>query len=122
MQTLQRKLTFGEQFFARFNMRPGVLGLFRSENTSTDLMLKISYLVLQVLDLGLTILAMSLGSVELNPIVRASLDSPVQLAVLKGGLPLLIAWMLPGKFLIPGIVFLAFVVGWDVKELMQFYF
>ena len=86
--------------------------------SSGDMMLKISYLVLQVLDLGLTLLAVSLGAHELNPVIRASLASPVQLTVLKGGLPLLIAWLLPGKFLIPGILFLAVVVGWNVKELL----
>ncbi len=117
-----RKMISVEQFTGRITMSPGIFGLFRSDNTSSDLLLKISYLVLQVLDLGLTLLAISLGSTELNPVMRASLASPVQLTVLKGGLPLLIAWLLPGKFLVPGIVFLTFVLGWNVKQLLTLFF
>lgn len=95
--------------------------LWQSRYDSTDLALKISYLILQVLDLGLTLLAMALGASELNPVMRASLASPVQLAVMKGGLPLMLAWLLPGRFLIPGIVFLLFVVVWNVKELLMLF-
>lgn len=96
--------------------------LWTSRPDSRDLLLKISYLALQVLDLGLTLLAVSLGAGELNPVMRASLASPVQLVVMKGGLPLLLAWLLPGKFLIPGIVFLLLVTGWNVKELVLILF
>ncbi|MCJ7605396.1 MAG: DUF5658 family protein [Dehalococcoidales bacterium] len=110
------KLThsYGRMSIARY--------LWTSQPDSRDLLLKISYLGLQVLDLGLTLLAMSLGSYELNPVMRASLASPVQLVVMKGGIPLLLAWLLPGKFLIPGIVFLLFVIGWNVKELFLLLF
>jgi len=91
--------------------------LWRRQPDGTDLRLKISYLGLQVLDLGLTLWALAFGAQELNPLLRAALDSPVQLLVIKVGLPLWLVWVLPGRFLIPAIVLLLFVVGWDVKEL-----
>ena len=118
----ENQVTWSSAFNRLRAAHPSALSLFRGGMSSGDMMLKISYLVLQVLDLSLTLLAMSLGAHELNPVIRASLSSPLQLTVLKGGLPLLIAWLLPGKFLIPGIVFLAVVVGWNVKELIVLWF
>jgi hypothetical protein len=91
--------------------------LWRRQPDGLDLRLKISYLGLQVLDFGLTLFALGLGASELNPFLRAALNSPVQLLVIKVGLPLWLVWVLPGRFLIPAIVLLLFIVGWDVKEL-----
>jgi len=91
--------------------------LWRRQPDGTDFRLKISYLGLEVMDLGLTLLAIGLGAHELNPFVRAALGPPVQLLVIKVGLPLWLVWVLPGRFLIPAIMLLLFVVGWDVKEL-----
>jgi len=99
------------------------LAMFNIRNASPlDLHLKISYLVLQVLDLVLTLLAVSIGATELNPVMRASLASPLQLTVMKGGMPLLIAWLIPGKLLIPAIAFLLFVLGWNANELFMYFF
>ncbi len=80
--------------------------------------LKASYIFLQQLDLALTLLATHLGIPELNPLMRTLLASPLQLVVIKLVIPLLIAWLVPGKFLIPAIVFLSVVVVWDMKELV----
>jgi hypothetical protein len=91
--------------------------LWRREPDVTDLRLKIGYLGLQVLDLALTLFALSLGAQELNPLLRAAFQSPLQLTVIKVGLPLWLVWILPGRFLIPAVVLLLFVVGWDIKEL-----
>ena len=103
--------------------RRTVLDIFNIHKASPlDLRLKIAYLILQVLDLALTLFAMSIGAHELNPVMRASLSSPLQLTVLKGGMPLIIAWLVPGKLLIPAILFLLFVVGWNVKELLMVLF
>jgi len=85
---------------------------------SRDIVFKIAYLSLQAVDLALTLLAANLGFPELNPIIGASLDSPFQLVIFKVGIPLLIALLIPGKLLIPAIVLLAAVVGWDLKELL----
>jgi len=83
-----------------------------------DLALRGSYLFLQQLDLILTILAMSLGLSELNPMMKSLLASPIQLALVKVAIPLLVVWFVPGKFLIPAIVLLCMVIGWDIKELL----
>ncbi len=82
---------------------------------------KLSFLLLNMLDLGLTLLAASMGWVELNPITRHLLEVSYQLYVIKIGIPLLLAWLLPGKLLIPAMVVLAFVIGWDIKELCVFF-
>jgi len=89
---------------------------------SRDIILKAAYLSLQLFDLGLTIVAMRLGYPELNPFMRASLASPYQLGIIKFGIPLLISWLVPGKLLIPAIVLIAGVVGWDIKELLLLLF
>ena len=79
---------------------------------------KAIFILLNQLDLILTVLAVSLGFSELNPFMRNLLTSPVQLFIFKGILPFCIAWLLPGKFLLPGIFLLCLVVGWDIKELL----
>ena len=89
---------------------------------SHDVILKVVYLSLQLLDLGLTIIAAHFGFPELNPFMRASLSSPYQLAIIKLGIPLLIGWLVPGKLLIPAIVLLVGVLGWNVKELLLLVF
>jgi len=83
-----------------------------------DLHLRASYVILQVLDFFLTIFAMTIGMAELNPLMNSLLASPAQLLSFKLALPLIIAWFIPGKLLIPAIIFLAMVVGWDIKELL----
>ena len=80
--------------------------------------LKSSYIFLELLDLVLTLFAAHLGIPELNPLMRTLLASPLQLVVIKLVIPLLIAWLVPGKFLIPAIVFLSVVIGWNMKELL----
>ena len=79
---------------------------------------KVSFVLLNQLDLVLTVVALCIGLQELNPIMRSAATSPLQLVLLKLALPLLIAWLVPGKLLLPAIALLAFVVGWDVKELL----
>lgn len=71
-------------------------------------------------DLALTVLAVSLGLSELNPFMKQMLAMPILLLVLKIAVPLLIAWLAPGKFLLPAIIFLCLVVSWNVKELLLF--
>jgi len=84
--------------------------------------LRASYVLLSQLDLILTILAVSLGLSELNPVMRHLLSALPQLLVVKLAVPLLIAWFIPSKLLIPAIILLVMVVGWDVKELLIFLF
>ncbi len=87
-------------------------------NYGYSLSLKISYVCLHLVDLILTNVGTSLGLTELNPLMRNLLDAPLQLLAIKLVIPLLIAWLLPGKLLIPAIAFLSGVVIWNVKELL----
>jgi hypothetical protein len=82
---------------------------------------KLAFVILNFLDLGLTLLAISIGLSELNPLMRSMLGAPYQIYLVKMGIPLLLAWLLPGKLLIPAIALLAFIVGWDLKELLVYF-
>ena len=79
---------------------------------------KVSFVLLNQLDLVLTVVALSFGFHELNPLMRSWAASPVQLLLFKFAIPLAIAWLVPGKLLVPAIALLVFIVGWDVKELL----
>ncbi len=95
------------------------LSLWRRENHQVRVIaLKASYVILHQLDLVLTVLAVYLGFSELNPLMRSMLAAPLQLVVAKFAIPLLIAWFVPSKYLIPAIVLLAIVVCWNIKELL----
>ena len=85
----------------------------------TDTVLKAVFLSLQMIDLTLTVIAARSGYPELNPFMKASLDSVYKLAIFKFGIPFLISWFVPGRLLIPAILLLAGVVGWNVKELIS---
>ena len=84
---------------------------------SRGLALKASYVLLHQLDLILTIIAVSLGYTELNPLMRALLAAPVQLIVIKVFIPVVIVWLCPNRLLIPAAAFLFLVVLWNMKEL-----
>ena len=84
---------------------------------------KASFVFLHQIDLLLTTLAVSLGLYELNPLIRNLLTapvSPVLLLLLKVAIPLFIAWLAPGKLLLPAIIFLSLVVAWNIKEILIF--
>lgn len=82
--------------------------------------LKVSFVILCVVDLVLTVLAVKLGLNELNPFIRFLFDVPVLLVGVKFAIPLLIAWLIPGRFLLPSIALLSLVAVWNVKELALF--
>ena len=81
-----------------------------------------TYISLQLIDLGLTIMAAGSGYNELNPFIRGLLDAPLQLFMVKLIIPASIALLVPGKFLIPGVLLLSLIVGWNVKELLSLAF
>ncbi len=81
---------------------------------------KVSFVLLNQADLLLTVLAASFGLSELNPFMRHMVAMPVMLLLAKCALPLLIAWLVPGKLLLPAIILLSFVVGWNLKEWLLF--
>jgi hypothetical protein len=82
---------------------------------------KLVFIGLNLLDLILTLLSFSLGLTELNPIVIYLYTNPIYIWVAKFAIPVIIAWVIPGKLLIPAISLLALVIGWDVKELIIFF-
>jgi hypothetical protein len=82
---------------------------------------KISFIVLNWIDLSLTLFAMTIGANELNPVMRNLFSNPVYLCSAKMLIPIMLAWVLPGKVLLPSIVLLLLVVGWNIKELLLFY-
>ena len=81
--------------------------------------LKLTYISLQLVDLGLTLLAVGSGYHELNPFIRGLLDAPLQLFAVKLIIPAVIALLIPGRFLIPGVLLLTLIIGWNVKELVS---
>jgi hypothetical protein len=104
------------------NRQPGLKNLTRFlpgryGEDAWDWRFKVSYIVLQLIDLGLTLAAAQCGFAELNPFVRGLLASPLEMAVVKVFIPLLMVWVLPGRFLLPAIALLLWVIGWNVKEL-----
>jgi hypothetical protein len=83
---------------------------------------KVMFVLLLELDLWLTWLAVSLGLTELNPLVRQLLGSPAELILLKAVVPVAIAWLIPGRLLLPAIALSALLACWNVKELLLFAF
>ena len=81
---------------------------------------KVSFILLGVLDLVLTLVAINLGLSEINPLVIYLIQIPALFVVVKLFIPIIIAWILPGKLLLPSIGLLALVVIWNIKELAVF--
>lgn len=81
---------------------------------------KISFISLSLLDLTLTLVAMHLGLYEINPFIRFLVHVPLLMLLLKLVIPVLIAWLMPGKLLLPSIAALALIVIWNVTELVVF--
>ena len=103
----------------RHNSLPGHQYLiWNNSHGSWNMWLKLSYLSMQLIDLGLTLIAVNLGFLELNPFIRGMLTTPMQLVIMKLFIPFLLIWLVPGKLLVPGIALLSVVVAWNIKELL----
>jgi hypothetical protein len=94
-----------------------ILAVCRKKD-KTDTALKATFLVMQMADLVLTLVAARSGWVELNPIMRAQLDSLAVMGLVKFIIPGLVSWFVPGRMLIPAILLLCGVVGWNLKEMI----
>jgi len=81
---------------------------------------KVSFIFLCLLDLILTIVAMNLGLSEINPLVGYLVQIPALFILVKLFIPVIIAWIMPGRLLIPSIGLLTLVVIWNTKELAIF--
>jgi hypothetical protein len=82
---------------------------------------KLAFIGLGLLDLLLTVLAINLGLSEINPVMRLLIQLPALLLMVKFFIPILIAWLMPGKLLWPSIAMLFMVVVWNIKELAIFF-
>jgi hypothetical protein len=94
-----------------------ILAVCRKKD-KTDTFLKASFLLLQMADLVLTLVAARSGWIELNPFMRAQLDSLFLMVFVKFAVPALVSWFVPGRMLIPAIVLLSGVIGWNLKEMI----
>lgn len=83
-----------------------------------DTTLKAVFITLQVIDFILTALAARYGWTELNPYMQSSMGSLSRLAIIKFGVPVLISLFVPGRWLIPAILLLCCILGWNVRELI----
>jgi len=88
-------------------------GTFRIAQTE-----KVLFVGLSVFDMIVTVMAVSNGYTEMNPLVRTMLYSPVQLLLIKLVIPVFIAWAAPGKFLIPASLFLLCAGAWNISQLI----
>jgi len=84
--------------------------------------LKVSFILLGLGDLLLTVLAMYLGIWELNPLVRFLVRIPILLVLFKVVIPVGVAWIMPGRLLIPSIALLGAAVVWNIREICVFWF
>jgi len=83
-----------------------------------DTALKVAFLTLQMADLTLTLMAARNGWSELNPVMRASLDSLYKVAFFKFVVPILVSWFVPGRLLIPAILLLCGILGWNFHQII----
>jgi hypothetical protein len=83
-----------------------------------DIILKLVFLSLQLVDLILTILAVRFGWSELNPLMQGSTNSLILMSVIKFLVPVAISWFVPGRWLVPAILLLCGILGWNVKEII----
>jgi hypothetical protein len=81
------------------------------------LSIKTAYVLLHQADILLTSFALHVGAEEINPVIKASLSSPVILLVLKLFIPLVIAWLVPARLLVPAIVLLLIIVSLNLVQL-----
>jgi hypothetical protein len=82
---------------------------------------KLAFILLNWLDLSLTMYALTIGATELNPLMRQMFGSPILMYLAKIIIPMFFAWLLPGKVLWPSIGLLILVAGWNIKELVVYF-
>lgn len=96
-----------------------MLGLFASACTYRhEAGWKVAFVAFVYVDLLLTLYAFSQGFAELNPLVRALIEHPWGLALMKGVAPLLIAWLVPGRLLVPSVFVLTGINGWNLAQVV----
>ena len=79
---------------------------------------KVAFVALGLVDLFMTLYALSAGYTEQNPLFASLQDNPLGLFFLKVAGPLAIAWLVPARLLVPSIVLLLAVIGWNTSQLI----
>jgi hypothetical protein len=82
---------------------------------------KASFILLSLFDLTLSVVAISQGFTEINPVMSFLIRLPALLILVKLAIPVLIAWLIPGRLLWPSIALLALVAIWNIKEIVVFF-
>ena len=85
-----------------------------------DTMAKVLFIFLCAADMTLTVVARSMGFNELNPLMNFMMNTPALLLMVKLVIPVLIAWLMPGKLLLPSTALLGFAFVWNMKEMATF--
>jgi hypothetical protein len=114
MQITQKQSSQGTLAVLWTHLRP----YFTVQEFRKGLSIRVTYIALQLIDCLMTVLAVNAGFDELNPVMRGMLDSAFQLIMFKIVIPLLLAWLVPSKLLIPAALGLLAVIGFNVKELL----
>ncbi len=83
------------------------------------LSIKVAYVLLHQADILLTSFAVSAGFREFNPLIGL-LDTPARLLIFKLIIPLIIAWLVPARLLLPAILLLLLVIGFNLSQLLFF--
>ena len=78
---------------------------------------KLSFIVLVYLDVVMTVVATRNGFTELNPVMAGLVATPWALALVKGAATIGIGWLVPGRLLLPSILFMLAVTTWNLREL-----
>jgi hypothetical protein len=99
-------------------LRTAVIRYLSVAELKKGLTLRVAYVVLQQADLLLTRFAISSGFEELNPVMRGLFETPAQLLLFKLIIPVIIAALVPAKLLLPALVLLLMIIGWNLKELI----
>ena len=77
-----------------------------------------SFVALVYADLLVTLLAVGHGFNELNPLMASLLGRPGELFLVKFAPPLFIAWLVPGRLLLPSIGALLLLSAWNIGALL----
>ncbi|MBF8268214.1 MAG: hypothetical protein HW388_1722 [Dehalococcoidia bacterium] len=77
---------------------------------------KLWFVGLIYLDLVLTLLAINLGFIEMNPYMLQLLARPAELLMVKMAFPVLLGWLVPAPLLLPAIGFMLVVSVWNIFQ------
>ncbi|MDD5189624.1 MAG: DUF5658 family protein [Dehalococcoidales bacterium] len=101
-----------------FYGRPDAKTAVNPHRRHHGLFIRFVFLMLQQVDLALTLFAVSQGLTERNPFMAGLLQLPLLLIIMKQIIPLLIAWFVPYRILLPAIGFLILLTIWNAVQLI----